>query len=143
MAVSGFKWDGNNNLTVIMESLQQTIPQLIEAGQAIVEETVLQGQQDQITILENAVTKTGLARQEEGGQPGRDLSGHMIAEIGSDVTTSGNTVSGSWGWDNPEEYFLQQDDGFERIPAAHSLFGSFTANREDFYAKVLDLVSGK
>lgn len=150
--MAGFKWQGNSNLTIIMDKLEQTVPQLVEGGRVIVEETVLQGQQQQIQALEDAVTKTGLERQAQGGQPGRDLSGHMIAAIDSDTTVSGNTVSGGWGWNNPEDYFLQQDDGFEKIPAANSLrtsmegdaagFGSFVNLREEFFGRVIDLVKG-
>lgn len=148
-----FKWQGNNNLTIIAAKLQQTIPQLVEGGRVIVQETVLQGQQQQIQALEDATTKTGLERQEKyGGQPGRDDTGHMINEIDSDVTVSGTTVSGNWGWPDPEDYFLQQDDGFEKIPAANSLrismegdqagFGSFVNLREEFFAHVIDLTKG-
>lgn len=148
-----FKWSGNNNLTIIGARLQQTIPQLVEAAQVIVQETVLQGQQQQITALEDAHTKTGLERQAKGGEAGRDLTGTMIAEVDSDVAVSGNTVSGGWGWNDPEAYFLEQDDGFEKIPAANSLrksmegdqsgFGSFVNLREEFFAKVINLAKGE
>jgi hypothetical protein len=149
-----FKWQGNSNLTIIASKLQQTMPQLVEEAQTIVQETVLQGQQQQIQALERAVTKTGIERQEKfGGQSGRDLTGHMINEIDSDMTTSGNNVKGGWGWNDPEQYFLQQDDGFEKIPAANSLrtsmegdtagFGSFVNLREEFFARVIDMTRGE
>lgn len=100
------------------------------------------------TLLK-AVTRTGLARAARGGGvPGRRRSGQMMDLIDYDVSVergdalaSGNTVVLTWGWlmdlssvsSSSDEgvtmdgtYFLLQDYGTDKIPAAGSLADSFT-----------------
>jgi hypothetical protein len=117
--------------------------QMQGAGEQIMKETVEAAKADQIALLEAATTPTGDRRVAAGGvSAGRHETGHMIDMLDSNVTVSENTITGTWGWPNPEDYFLEQDDGQGRIPAAHSLLNSFTKAREEFFGRVLAAPKG-
>lgn len=93
-----------------------------------------------------AHTRTGIRRQKlTGGEPGRYRAGdpvHMIDKITTEPAwLDENTVQGSWGWLNGDvqAYFLEQDGGEEKIPAAHSMFNSFMRARILFQKEVNNL----
>ena len=122
---------------------------LLDTGIEIMEEAVQSAVPRQSELLEQAVTRTGIERVRSGrGEfAGRHVEGRMIGAITSYVTVEddegGNyTVVGRWGWPHPADYFLQQDQGTESIPAAHSLAMSFLFTRELFKARVLAAGSG-
>ena len=96
----------------------------------------------QKTLLEQATTPTGerRVRSGTGGFAGRHDTGHMIDEITAETTVSADTITGAWGWTNPEDYFLQQDFGEGRIPAADSLVNSFITAEQVFKRRVDELL---
>jgi hypothetical protein len=110
----------------------------------IVDDVVYEAALEQAAILEAATTPTGDARVASGGQgtAGRHDSGHMIDMISSEIKTEGNTIIGTWGWDDYEAYFEAQDEGTARIEAAHSLQGSYIAAREKTKVRVHALMGG-
>ena len=125
---NGFAWT-NGGLEGIRATLDGYEGLMVEKAVEILEGVVWEAALDQAEILEAAVTRTGERRvaSGRGEYPGRHESGAMINEISNGVTVEGNVVTGHWGWEDPEEYFLDQDldTVAERIPAAHSLRGSF------------------
>lgn len=79
--------------------------------------------------LEQAVTKTGLARElrEAGGFPGRHRTGEMVASISNnshDPQYDGEVTRMALGWfaGQFQEYFKAQDQGFDGIPPANAMF---------------------
>jgi hypothetical protein len=79
--------------------------------------------------LEEAVTKTGLARElrAAGGFPGRHRTGEMVASISNNTADpyyDGERTIMALGWfaDQFQAYFEEQDLGMDGIPAAHAMF---------------------
>lgn len=80
-----------------------------------------------------SITKTGLKRVATGGassaygstNPGRIDSGRMESEISGTIEIDGHDLVGKWGWADALQYFLDQDFGKGKIPAANSLVDSF------------------
>jgi hypothetical protein len=95
-----------------------------------------------------AVTPTGLARAagkstkhrgEKGhrGEPGRILTGTMIDAVSSAVADGGDMVTGMFGWlQDPENYFLYQENGTRTLPAMNALFQAYLAIVEQIRAQV-------
>jgi hypothetical protein len=130
-----------NSIEEVVAAVQVVTDQFMGDAEEIVQESVVEAAAFQAQALEDAVTPTGERRAAlGGGSPGRHLTGHMIDEITTDVTVDGNTVTGTWGWDDPESYILQQEHGSDdpRVPAADSLATSFIPARESFYARILN-----
>lgn len=94
--------------------------------------------------LEAATTRTGRARAESGGFPGRHDSGNMIASVSAEVRNPrARRVIGVFGWwgANFEQYFRDQDLGEGNIPAARALPQAFYRAREAFRRRMLDVLS--
>lgn len=134
-------WTKSDPLTVIA-NLQAESDGLKETVTGIVSDVVYEAAQEQAKILEDAVTRTGIARAARGGLPGRHETGHMINQISNEVQVDEDHIVGTWGWDDPEGYFEEQDWGGERIPAAHSLLGSFISAEEKVKRRIRDAVKG-
>ena len=112
---------------------------LRETMERIAVEVAAEAAEDMIRILEAAVTDTGLARVEAGGNgPGRVDSGTMRDAISSKILESErDRVVVGWGWlDEVLDYFLYQEYGPEKydvnFEAMSALQVSFTKAREEF-----------
>ncbi|MET4703115.1 hypothetical protein [Frigoribacterium sp. UYMn621] len=94
-----------------------------ETALGILTEIVKEAEAGQILALNLAVTDTGKARIEAGGPgtSGRNDTGHMIDGISSEAHEEGDLLVGTWGWDNPEPYFIEQEYVNGRLGGAHSL----------------------
>jgi hypothetical protein len=128
-------------LEAVLRTTEQTI---IDRGEKLIGSLVDDGLNLQVQILDTAYTKTGIARVAAGGESaGRNRSGHMIEQIDNSVESTKESVTGRWGWPNPEAYFDEQDSGTDKIPAADSLVKSFLVIREKFFAGIGDIVRGR
>jgi hypothetical protein len=89
----------------------------------ILADVVAEAHVEQVAALNAAETRTGIARMDAGGPgtAGRNKTGHMIDEITHETHDEGELLVGTWGWDNPEEYFIDQEFGKGRIEKANSL----------------------
>lgn len=126
----------------IIATIQTSEDLFMDTAVEIVTESVEEGQQLQREILDEAVTPYGEARyaRGRGNSPGRNDSGHMIAEVTTGVEKHGNSVIGFWGWDNPDPH----DDRYFAIQerTAKSLWGSFIPTREAFYRRFIKATRG-
>ncbi len=104
---------------------------LPEKAMEIMLEATEHGAKEMARLLDDspAFTGTGIARVEsgKGEYPGRHVDGTMIDAVTWDVVDLGDTLIGSFGWINPDDYFLYQDWGTANghVPAAHSLRNAF------------------
>lgn len=105
----------------------------IEALELSIEEGAIATQD----FLEDAVTRTGLERQESrGGFPGRHDTGNMVGSISYEVRERRSKVIwGVFGWLGAdfERYFREQDDpgfGPGNIPPARALPRAYVIARE-------------
>ncbi len=104
---------------------------LPETAMEIMLEATEHGAKEMARILDapESFTDTGIARVEsgKGEYPGRHVDGTMIDAVTWDVVDLGDTLIGSFGWINPDDYFLYQDWGTANghVPAAHSLRNAF------------------
>ena len=143
------KWSGGGPHAMLakFETMER---KALDQGETLITELTHEAAIRQAKILEDATTKTGERRAATGGRssqygstsPGRVDSGLMINQINSRVERDDNSVSGTWGWFDPEEYFSAQDNGTGRIPAANSLFGSYVEAREKFLSGISQIVRG-
>lgn len=133
----------NGGLEHLVAKIESVRPKLIEGVTTVLEGVVWEAALDQADILEKAVTPTGVRRVASGNgeYPGRHVTGAMINEISNNVVVSGDTVTGTWGWENPEGYFLQQEDS--DIYGVHSLHRSFVHAEQKTINGINRLVRGK
>lgn len=140
--MAGIVWSGTSPEKLIAQ-FRLAEEALTYRAHVAMDKTVTEAAADQAQILEDAHTRTGLARASAGGFPGRHLTGHMIEEIDHDTQieygNGQNTIVGEWGWDNLEEYFAAQDLGTETIPAASSLHTSFIAAEQRLIERIAKL----
>ena len=110
----------------------------------IMEKTVEDAAVDMQDRFEAAETKTGRKRVEDGrGRfAGRHVTGNLVGSITYSVERVGDTWIGRYGWPNPEDYFLDQDDpetgpsGNTNFDGVHAIAKSFITARENFYNAV-------
>jgi hypothetical protein len=121
-------WDNGSPLE-LMGRIETQIHNFHVTAAIILDETVKEAAVDQAAALNAAETATGRARMAAGGPgtAGRNKTGHMIDEITHESHDEGNLLVGTWGWDNPEDYFIKQEFGYGRIMAANSLQISMVA----------------
>lgn len=115
-----------------------------ERGTEALEITIEEGAGYIQDNLEDAVTRTGLARAEQGGFPGRHKSGNMISDVSHEIRNKrSKRVWGVFGWwaENFERYFRDQDQGEGDIPAARALPQAEVVARERFRQRMRDIVS--
>lgn len=84
-------------------------------AQQILRQGAIVGYRATNQTLEEAVTKTGLEREEHGGHPGRVRSGQLTSDLGFYVSPSVDAAEGAWfGWPVEQEsyeYAAAQDMG--------------------------------
>lgn len=127
-----------------------------QATEAYAQETVAKLTNEagaaQRIALEQATTMTGDERVRTHGASskfgsvvaGRVNSALMINTTSARTTIEDGIVAGTWGWMDPEDYFLDQDWGTRRgIPAAHSLLNTFIVAREKLFAAVEALTGSR
>ena len=112
---------------------------------AIMEEAVKHGEKEMAKILDSSgsFTRTGEERvaSGKGDFAGRHVTGTMIDSLDSHIDVIPGvdeiTVVGTFGWSDPEDYFLYQDWGTtDHVPAAHSLQKSFLSTTEALGAAI-------
>ena len=113
----------------LMARIETRIHDFRATAGVILGEIVKEAAIDQEAALNAAHTTTGEARMAANGPgtAGRNRTGHMIGEITSETHDEGDLLVGTWGWDNPEDYFIQQEYGTARIAGAFSLYTSMIA----------------
>lgn len=126
-------------LTVVGLKMHQVVLELVT-------DLVTIASDDQRDVLLHAITKTGLdraagldANKSGSTQAGRYDFGVMYNGITWWTKVEGNTITGYWGWAAPEEYFLEQDNGFGKVVGAHSILNSFSRTTELFAQRLADL----
>lgn len=131
---SGVTWQGPKpGGSYSRRRLNDAKDTLIDAAADILAEEVETAAENTQDYLEAATTKTGRARAQRGGFPGRHDTGNMVGSLSYDergeVNTKAKTVWFRWGWwgRNFEEYFRAQDtgEGDMRGPAAQALPNAF------------------
>lgn len=136
-----FKWTQGSPDRMIA-SIQTSEKLFMDAAEEIITESVQEGQELQREILDQATTPYGESRfaAGRGNSPGRNDTGHMIAEVTTGVERHNNSVIGFWGWDNPDPH----DDRYLEIQerTAKSLWGSFIPTRESFYRRFIKATRG-
>lgn len=147
--MSKVRWKGNRTPETIAIQVKVRRDRLKREAQRALEKSVTEGAVETQDILEAAVTRTGLRRQEgAGGLPGRHKTGNMVGSIshdGDNPYIAGPVVVASFGWFSGEfePYFRDQDLGQGNIPAARGLAGGFTLARENFRRRLGRIVQGK
>lgn len=139
-------WHGGN-LNTLRAAFGTQGRLAIDAAEQIVSQTTEEAAQIQRDLLDKATTPYGVKRfgKGQGGSPGRNDSGAMIAKINTNVQTSRGNTSGSWGWNEtfeqaPEIYAQELGGSPTRIPAARSLVDSFMQVRLTFLKRVSKMV---
>lgn len=141
----------NGGPSSIAAWLEARVEAIKEQAIEIVERSVAEGAADQAAILDAPRSFTFTGRQRvtsgEGQFAGRHLTGAMIDSIDHSVEVDDNldgfTITGNWGWPNPADYVIDQDNGTAKIAAAHSLVDSFEKTKETFKQRVEDLAKGR
>jgi hypothetical protein len=142
MAKSGVRWTRGNPSTMQLDLKRKLEGLRAEAVEAL-DQSVLEGGTYLQDNLEAAVTKTGLARAERGGFPGRHDTGNMVASVGSEVRNArGKRVIGVFGWwgANFEQYFRDQD--LNAPSPARALYPAYIKARENFRRRMKQIVKG-
>lgn len=115
-----------------IEEIERDVEHSLDAAVAVGESTMKK-------IIETTTSKTGRARAERGGHPGRVETGKMLGDVSrSEIRSTdsasgdGKTYSGEWGWlDNFEEYYGLQDQWPDAPYAAmQAVRQSYVAARE-------------
>lgn len=139
--VAGITWSGNTPEEIIgkIEGIQK---ELVVQVDLIVSDVVYEASLEQADILEKAVTPTGERRVASGAGefPGRHVTGNMINQIENSVISTGDSVTGTWGWTNPEGYILQQE--YSDMYGAHSIAQSMIAAKEKLKGRIAQLLKG-
>lgn len=99
-------------------------------------EDIAQGGEDEMeAVIETSITPTGLERAErEGGYPGRIVTDNMRNAIEHSVEVSGDEIVAKWGWPDPEEYFIIQDQGLNGIEGMEAVERSLNLAELDLQA---------
>lgn len=118
-------WTGPKMDKIALQIEVQANRKKIQAVQALLD-AVDAGTLALQDFLEAAHTRTGLAREEAGGFPGRHRSGNMVASISNNTHApqmDGDKTVMAFGWFAGEfqQYFVEQDLGVGNIPAANAM----------------------
>lgn len=144
---SGVKWSAGGDLRSLGRKLEKRRDELRADLNEALERAVEIGGVATQDNLEAAVTRTGRRREEEeGGLPGRHLTGNMVGSVSFDVEDQSQPrVWGRFGWwgSNYENYFRDQDLGEGKIPAARALPNAFVQAREYFRGRLGRIMRGK
>ena len=134
----GVKWTGGSPKDLSIR-LKVTGEAILEDVEAAVRESVEVGAKEQKQLLDRAVTRYGQYRMSKGRgrSAGRNDTGKMIDDVGSDVESTRNRIVGWWGWVNgAKDYYKYQDWGVG-VPAAHSLLDSYMVVRNEIRKRLL------
>lgn len=125
----GFQWM-NRDLNSMITELNGIPEDIANEAQDLVSEAMNIGAETQRRIIETSGTA-------KSGKSGRIETGLMLNSVQSaGADRVGNTIEGKFGWRDPEEYYMYQDDGFthylsgEDIVPMHALLQGFVKARE-------------
>lgn len=129
----GFQWM-NRDLSSMQTALKGIPEQVAEQAQDLVSEAMLIGAETQRNIIETIPGRN---------KTGRVDTGLMLNSVQAQrAQREGNTIEGRFGWFDPEDYFLYQEQGFTvrsrvsgytsraDVPAMHALLQGFVKARE-------------
>lgn len=125
----GFIWR-NNDLDT-MQARFRAIPQeLEEEAERLVQGAIEEGAEAMEMVI--ATSGTGWKDRQGRVETGKMLD--HVKEFGTE--RDGNRVEGKFGWDDPENYFIYQEQGFRHwisgkdVVPMHALLTGFVAARE-------------
>lgn len=149
MAKATHGWKGGKDIRALGRKFEERGQTLKSQAVQALEKTVEEGADMTQDLLEDAVTRTGLARQARGGFPGRHRTGNMVGSVSFEVNDKrSKIVMGRFGWwgANFERYFREQDDpgfGPGNIPPARALPRAYVAAREKLRERLDAIVRGR
>lgn len=120
------RWTGPNLNKIAAQLEVQANTKKIQAVLALMD-SVDEGTLALQDFLEKAYTNTGIHREMfRGGQPGRHDTGNMVGSISNNTHApeyDGDRTVAAFGWfaGQFEQYFMEQDLGFGKIPAANAM----------------------
>lgn len=122
-----------------------TVENIEAEGRALVMELSERGAEIMFRNMELAVTRTGLKREElYGGHPGRIVTGSLTGDIAWWLDADEpDMVIGKFGWKSPQTYYMEQDQGFDRIPPALAMHEAFLRMQAEFLAGVRRITEAK
>jgi len=131
------RWTGGGPLG-IAEQLKVRDASVRQNAHSMMQELAANANRQQKDLIERAQTETGRRRAAtRGGSAGRIETGQMVNGTNGSATWVGeNTISAKWGWQDPEKYYLYQDDGTRYIAPALTLLSTFLVARSDFLRKI-------
>lgn len=140
--MSKITWRGGRDMGHASRRVEQRAQAIEHGAEIILEEVVAKGATQTQDLLEGAVTRTGLARQEVGGLPGRHDTGTMVDRVGHETRKRGSVTIGVFGWWGSffERYFRDQDLGEGNIPAARALPAAEVRAREELRRRIKSLM---
>lgn len=113
-----------------------------DEAREIMQDIAVGGKWEMERVIETSTTPTGEARAERGGHPGRIDSGNMIDEVEARVEEYPDGFAAVWGWPDPQDYYLLQNDGTEAnglhpgVPEMEALEQSLSLSEMDIAAKL-------
>ena len=141
----GFQWM-NGDLKLMVTELRGIPEEVASEAQTLVSEAMNIGAETQRQIIENSGTV-------KSGKQGRIETGLMLNSVQSaGADRVGNVIEGRFGWRDPEDYFIYQEQGFTvnsrkseytsraDVPAMHALLQGFVKAREHVRAGLLRLL---
>lgn len=135
--MAGIVWR-NGDLKTMTTYLEGFGEHVKEQAVIAMQDVVAESADEMRQIITDAHTTTGRARADSpgGGEPGRVETETMRKRVDHDVEVDGNTVRGTFGWSDPERYFMYQENGTRFVEAMHALLQSFISGRERFKSRV-------
>lgn len=101
------------------------------------EDVAFEGANGVQRMITDAHTETGYSREAAGdGEPGRVESGDFRADVTHSVERIGDTVTAKWGWDNPEDYYMYQEEGTRFIEGVDALQTTLEIAANDMGARL-------
>lgn len=141
----GFQWM-NRDLSSMITELSGIPEEVAKEAQKLVSEAMNIGAETQRQIIETSGTP-------KSGKSGRIETGLMLNSVQSaGADRAGNVIEGKFGWRDPEDYFIYQEQGFTinsrgsnytsraDVPAMHALLQGFVKAREHVRAGLLRLL---
>lgn len=132
------------------ESLRGLIERIVEDVTNQAHDAALDVELTGISSMRNrvdtAVTPWGSARQSglvsgPGGPGAREHAGRretdqMYKAITGETTREGNRIVTTWGWEDPEAYYLAQEHGTEKIEPMEALHFSLHDAEDELSARL-------
>lgn len=140
-------WKNGKTLDVLEVKVKAHRDEIVANATEALRITLEEGAVMTQDLLEDAHTRTGLAREERGGFPGRHDSGNMVGSISYTEKFSklAKIISGAFGWfpGEFEQYMRDQDLGEGDIPAARALPQASAQAETNFKRRMRAVVKGK